>query len=839
MPTIPALANQKIAITATFTSEPVEDSLSYWLKAMGFPDSIEFAQYNQVFQELLNPSSLLATNHNGVNVILVRFEDWQETENRLQPIPKTAVKAEFFQNENSRSRELGENITQIEQTVKDFTNALKTATTRSPNPYLVCICPPSPTDEKAFNGLHEKLQEQLETELQQNPSICLIKSQELLRTYPVQEYYDPYGDELGHIPYNLTFFTALGTILARKILALKSSPYKVIALDCDNTLWNGICGEDGVKGVKIDAPFRALQEFIIAQQATGKLICLCSKNQADDVFAVFEQHPDMLLQRNHLVNWRINWQEKSQNLQSLAEELQLGLDSFIFIDDNPVECAEVRATCPEVLTLQLPQESDRIPKFLDHIWAFDQLQTTQEDQQRTNLYQQNIQRQRLQEDSLSFSDFLAQLNLEIEISPIETEELTRVAQLTQRTNQFNLTTIRRSEVEIQKLCNSGELECRVIKVKDRFGDYGLVGLLLFNIQKNSLIVDTFLLSCRVLGRGVEHKMLAYLGTITQQKGLEQVKLFYKPTPKNQPIWDFLRSIGQEFQQKKEGGYLFDFPGYIAAKINFIPLINEQKVKIKDQKIVSKKSDETLNRIIRSEFFENIGHNLYNAQLILQEINSQNQRQRTQLETEFIAPRTPLEKAIASLFAEVLKLDQIGINDDFLVLGGDSLQATQLISRIRTSLKVELPLPSIFTATTVTTLAQEIEQWGQKNLELKALTILPRTGDAQIPLSYAQQRLWFLDQFQPNSALYNIPLALHLEGNLNQVALEQALQTIIERHEALRTNFLTIEGKPTQIIQTETNWTISIVHPPQPPRTKGGGRKREREITCQQINKTKR
>jgi len=741
MPTMPDLANQKIAITATFTSEPVEDSLSYWLKAMGFPDSIEFAQYNQIFQELLNPSSLLATNQNGVNVVLVRFEDWQGTKNRLQltvddslktqlfgqrlryrlpnhieiahlnqyeteylyqeifvdrvylrhgivlneddciidvganiglftlfaqqkspkgtiyafePAPhafdklqinaklycpnthlfncglggerreetftfyprssvfssfaadaeqdekairsviinmlqrdhsldeeslekladefiKDRLKEETYQvqlrtlseiieeykikkidllkldaekselailqginnhhwslikqivmevhdqegstlkqvlrlledkgfrfvvdeesmlhgsglfniyatrlnlNHNPLSQEWGQNLAQIEQTVKDFTNALKTAITRSPNPYLVCICPPSPTDEKAFNGLHEKLQEQLETELQQNPSICLIKSQELLRTYPVQEYYDPYGDELGHIPYNLTFFTALGTILARKILALKSSPYKVIALDCDNTLWNGICGEDGVKGVKIDAPFRALQEFIIAQQATGKLICLCSKNQADDVFAVFEQHPDMLLQRNHLVNWRINWQEKSQNLQSLAEELQLGLDSFIFIDDNPIECAKVRANCPEVLTLQLPQESEKIPQFLDHIWAFDQLQTTQEDQQRTNLYQQNIQRQRLQENSLSFEDFLAQLNLEIEISPVQKEELTRVAQLTQRTNQFNLTTIRRSESQIKQLCNSGELDCRGVKVKDRFGDYGLVG----------------------------------------------------------------------------------------------------------------------------------------------------------------------------------------------------------------------------------------------------------------------------------------------------------------------------------------------------------------------------
>jgi amino acid adenylation domain-containing protein/FkbH-like protein/non-ribosomal peptide synthase protein (TIGR01720 family)/FkbM family methyltransferase len=977
MPAMQALTKQKIVITATFTSEPVEDSLSYWLKAMGFPDSIEFAQYNQVFQELLNPASLLVTNHNGVNVVLVRFEDWQGTKNRLQltvddslktqlfgeslryslpnhieiahlnqyeteylyqeifvdhvylrhgivfneddcildvganiglftlfaqqqspkgtiysfePSPhafdklrtnaklycsnthlfncglgsegreetftfyphssvfssfaadteqdekairsviinmlqrdhsldeesleqladefiKDRLKEETYQvqlrtlseiieeykikkidllkldaekselailqgikdhhwslikqivmevhdqegstlrrvlrlledkgfrfvvdeelmlhgsglfniyatrlnlNHNPIPQEWGQNLAQIEQTVKDFTNALKTATTRSPNPYLVCICPPAPNNKTAFNGLHEKLQEQLARDLQNTPSICLIKSQELLKTYPVQEYYDPYGDELGHIPYHPTFFTALGTILARKILALKSSPYKVIALDCDNTLWNGICGEDGVKGVKINAPFRALQEFIIAQQATGKLICLCSKNQADDVFAVFEQHPDMLLKRNHLVNWRINWQEKSQNLQSLAEELQLGLDSFIFIDDNPIECAEVRANCPEVLTLQLPQESEKIPQFLDHIWAFDQLQTTKEDQQRTNLYQQNIQRQRLQEDSLSFEDFLAQLNLEIEISPVQTEQLTRVAQLTQRTNQFNLTTIRRSESQIKQFCSSGELDCQVVKVKDRFGDYGLVGLLLFTAQEDSLMVDTFLLSCRVLGRGVEHQILAYLGTIAQEKRLAKVELFYKPTPKNKPIWDFLTGIEKGLLQEKKDGVLFEFPAQIASETTFSPRSNldslDQKTKINLEKTTAK-SDSLSYRILNYQFFENIAQNLYNPELILQEIAGQQQRQR-QLDGEFVAPRTPLEKVIASLFIEVLKLDRVGIDDDFFELGGDSIRGAILINKLQAQLSEIIHFVVLFDQKTVRGLAAYLEE----------------------------------------------------------------------------------------------------------------------------------
>ncbi|MEB3279245.1 MAG: amino acid adenylation domain-containing protein [Lyngbya sp.] len=964
------MSQPKIAITATFTSELIEDYLSYWLKEIGETYSIEFAPYNQVFQELLNPNSLLATNQNGVNVVLARFEDWEVNKNRLQlqvdesltaqifgdrlrhtlpnhieiahlnqyeteylyqeifvdrvylkhgivfneddciidvganiglftlfaqqkspkgtiygfePAPHAFDKLEtnaklycqnthlfncglggdrreetftFYprssvfssfaadteqdekairsviinmlqrddsldqeslerladeflkdrleretyqaqlrtlseiieeykiekidllkldaekselailqgikenhwplikqivmevhdqegstikqvirlledkgfklvvdeesllqgsglfniyatrhnQNLNSRTQEFSKNTTQLEQTVKDFSSALKTAATRSPNPYFVCICPSSPMNDTATNRFYEKMQEQLADDLKDVGSIYLISSQELTSIYPVENYYDPYGDELGHIPYTPTFFCALGTMLARKILALKSSPYKVIAVDCDQTLWKGICGEDGADGVNITSPFKALQKFIIEQQQAGKLICLCSKNQPEDVFAVFDHHPDMLLKREHLVNWRINWQSKSENLKSLAAELQLGLESFIFIDDNPIECAEVRANCPEVLTLQLPQDCDRIPLFLQHIWPFDQLKTTQEDQQRTNLYQQNIQRQRFQETSLSFGDFLAQLNLEIEISPLKNEQLARVAQLTQRTNQFNLTTIRRSEAEIQKLCNSGKLDGRVVNVKDRFGDYGLVGLLLFETAENALVVDTFLLSCRVLGRGVEHQMLADLGTLAQEKGLEKVKLFYKPTPKNKPILDFMTRVSQQFKQEKEEGLLFEFSSKTASETVFIPVTDSNSLAEK-----APNSNQPASRTFSSEFLERIANNLYSPELILQEILSQQQRQRPELEIEFVAPRTPLEKTIASLFGEVLKLEKVGIDDDFFELGGDSIRGAILINKLQAQLNEIVHFVVLFDTKTVKNLAAYIEE----------------------------------------------------------------------------------------------------------------------------------
>ncbi|MDZ8090962.1 MAG: amino acid adenylation domain-containing protein [Nostoc sp. DedQUE05] len=194
--------------------------------------------------------------------------------------------------------------------------------------------------------------------------------------------------------------------------------------------------------------------------------------------------------------------------------------------------------------------------------------------------------------------------------------------------------------------------------------------------------------------------------------------------------------------------------------------------------------------------------------------------------KFVAPRTPMEEMLAQIWAEVLKVEQVGIHDNFFELGGHSLLATQLLSRIRTSFKVELALRELFARATVAELAQSIGQLQQQilrltstplgtsrsvqDLELTSPPILPRTKDAELPLSYAQQRLWFLDQFEPNSPFYNIPIALRLVGNLNRAGLEQSLQEIIHRHEALRTNFITVNEQPTQIIQTETNWKVSVV-----------------------------
>ncbi len=409
------MQKQRIAVTGTFTAEPLEESLGFWMQELNIPFEIKFAPYSQVFQQLLDPASLLSTNQHGINVVLVRFEDWG----------KFADGGEASSNASEK----------IERNVRDLLLALESATQRSATPFLVCLCPASSASvaDLKLTAFFQQMEELMASELRGMSGIYLVTTSELANAYPVAAYDDPQADKVGHVPYTQAFFTSLGTIIARRIYSIKSAPYKVIALDCDQTLWKGVCGEDGPHGIEIDPPRKAFQEFIVAQHQAGMLICLCSKNNEEDVVDVFEQRSDMPLRRDHIVAWRINWGAKSGNLQALSEDLQLGLDSFIFIDDDPVTCAEVQANCPEVLTLQLPQESSRIPGFLNHVWAFDRLKITGEDEKRTTLYKQNAERERVRKESLSFEGFLASLGLNVQISELQPENIERVSQLSQRT----------------------------------------------------------------------------------------------------------------------------------------------------------------------------------------------------------------------------------------------------------------------------------------------------------------------------------------------------------------------------------------------------------------------
>jgi FkbH-like protein len=435
-----------------------------------------------------------------------------------------------------------------------------------------------------------------------------------------------------------------------------------------------------------------LQEFMVDRMKVGMLLCLCSKNNEADALAVFEQRCDMPLKREHLAACRLNWNRKSENIKALGRELNLGLDAFIFIDDNPVDCADVKINCPEVLTLQLPTDPALFPSFLNHIWPFDRTGSTEEDQNRTQLYQENWQRQKFRDQTLSLKDFIKGLQLQIEITEATEDQLGRVSQLTFRTNQFNFTTIRRSENELRAFLKRKGAKCVVVRVADRFGDYGLVGALLYDSHGDRYQVNTFLLSCRVLGRGVEHAALAWLGQQALKEGKGFVELTYVPTDKNAPALDFLKSLG-------ENGTSWTFSANRLAGLQYDPdRSTEAHPNAKTPKPSARRAAWSLDGV------QQIGESLYNISLISKAIEEYRLKKEPALASAELAGGNALEIALLNIWRKVLGRSSIGLNDNFFEAGGTSLRAVQVIAAIKKELKQTLSIVSLFECPTVSLLA---------------------------------------------------------------------------------------------------------------------------------------
>jgi FkbH-like protein len=597
---------------------------------------------------------------------------------------------------------------------------------------LICFCPISAAakNDDLLGPLLDAVEEQTIAELQDIAGVHLMRTADILGLYPVDQMDDVGADELGHIPYTPEFFAALGTMIARKFHALKRPPRKVIALDCDNTLWSGICGEDGPAGIRIDEPRQILQQAMKKQLDAGMLLCLCSKNNPEDVEGVF-RITDMPLRRDDFAACRLNWEPKSQNLRALAQELNLGLDSIIFIDDNPIECAEVESNCPGVLTIQLPDDLSSLSRFFSHLWILDHAKVTEEDRKRTALYLQNRQREQFQAQAGSFADFLANLNLQITIAAMRPDQLARVAQLTERTNQFNFTTRRRSESEIAKLQRDSSFEILTVSVNDRFGDYGLVGVVIYHLTRQALDVDTFLLSCRVLGKGVEHRVLSRMGEIARGMNRQWVDVHFAHSPKNKPAFDFLETIGASFRHGSNGSTLFRFPAEFAERITFSP---RDARPLEAPEPAPSRERPAPARAFAAKFPSCgwIATNAWSAAGIARQIESRSTAQPGERQP-YVAPRNELERQLARIWQQLLRIERIGINDDFFALGGTSLLAVRLFAEFEKITGKRLPLVTLFRSPTIEQLARVAEKKAAANANSALVAIQPHGDNAPLVL----------------------------------------------------------------------------------------------------------
>jgi FkbH-like protein len=331
---------------------------------------------------------------------------------------------------------------------------------------------------------------------------------------------------------------------------------KALVVDLDNTLWGGVIGEDGIDGIRLGteypgAAYQALQRALLDLYHKGILIAICSKNNREDALEVLEKHPGMLLRPSHFAAMRINWTDKSQNLREIAEELNIGVDSLGFLDDNPIERQQVRNALPEVFVLDLPADAMMFARVVRECPLFERLTVSTEDRQRTALYQAQRDRGQLEQSISSREDFYRSLQQEVEISPLTKGTLARIAQLTNKTNQFNLTTRRYTEQKISDLAASPGWECFSIRVRDRFGDNGLVGVAITHLENDTSEIDTLLLSCRVIGRTVETAFLSFLANRARAQGARLLQGWFLPTKKNAPARDFYANHG--FTSTRQNG----------------------------------------------------------------------------------------------------------------------------------------------------------------------------------------------------------------------------------------------------------------------------------------------
>lgn len=395
----------------------------------------------------------------------------------------------------------------------------------------------------------------LKFELAQAGNAWLVNISACLESVGALNFYDWRYWHIAHAPYSRQALAEIAIEIQKHLRAETGRVRKCLILDCDNTLWGGIIGEDGLNGIRIgtEHPGIAYREFqleILNLYHRGVVLGLCSKNNEDDVLSVLRSHTGMVLREENFSVLRVNWQDKPTNLREIATELNIGLESIVFVDDNAFEINMVRDVLPEVTTLHVSRSKPYENRgLLSHAGWFDTHSLTEEDRVRNKMYLSEVARKNFSASNISISQYLMSLEINLFIEPVTEAQLDRATQLCQRTNQFNLTTKRYSRTELAMFLASSTATLLLLRLSDRFGDYGYVGFCLLTHDGESAHIDTFLMSCRALGRQVETAFLALCTEAASGNGASIITADYVPTVKNAQVADFYQRHGFKTESK--------------------------------------------------------------------------------------------------------------------------------------------------------------------------------------------------------------------------------------------------------------------------------------------------
>jgi FkbH-like protein len=544
---IPDEKKIKVALLSSFTIDPLGWYIDIKSRLVGLYPEIYIGPFNQYQQEVLDKDSRLYAFKPDVVILAVQAE---------------SMLGEDFYSEFVKYPEKEKHQTEIINQLEKLLSLLTSRTNALilVNNFMVpSFTPLGVLDNKVDMGLKSffyRLNERLVNLYKKSNQVYVVDLEGAAskhgksRCINFQMYYR------GSFVFSESFLPVIADEYMGYIKALKNLSRKCIVLDLDNVLWGGIIGEDGFDGIRLgrDSPGNAYVDFqrlLLSYYNRGIILAINSRNNYEDVIKVIREHPYMVLREKHFAAMRINWQDKVQNMIELAEEINIGLDSMVFVDDNPRERERIKQALPQVLVVDMPASPFLYRQTLENLNDFNVLTLTEEDKMRGEMYYARRMRKQLEKSMVSVEDFLRSLEMKVVIKHADEFSLPRITRLINKTNQFNLTTRRYTDVEIEKMKkNRDKFDIYSLRVIDKFGDEGIVGVAIVRKEPQTWILDSLLLSCRVIGRKVETAFLAKIVADAKKKGISTIVGEYIPTRKNAPVKSFYADHGfEKFQQE--------------------------------------------------------------------------------------------------------------------------------------------------------------------------------------------------------------------------------------------------------------------------------------------------
>ena len=538
----------RVVVLRSYTIDRVAVAMKCWAAAMGLWLDVDVQPYEHFEQVMLEQDGVLARTPEAV-IVAPRLRE-------LAPRLEARVLELTATERTAAADDVCERIGSWLKMLRDRVPRARLFVTGMALPSWPAFGLAETAVDVGHRALVGSINHRVASQCREMPDVHFIDVDWVLSSVGYDHAFDPRMDLHARQPFSAQAISRLGEHLGRALAAAFVARKKCLVLDCDNTLWGGTVGEDGLDGIALGGHYPgnayvAFQEEVLGLHKRGVILAIASKNNESDVVEVLDSHPHQVLRSEHFSAKRITWGDKATSLCELATELGIGLDSLVLVDDSEVECALVRQACPEVEAVLAPSDPMQLAGLVRRLHQFDALRLSDEDLNRGELYLAQNRRGEAQRHAATMDEFLRSLKMALVIEPVRPASIGRVAQLTQRTNQFNLTSRRYGESEIRTFVERSDREAYSVQLRDRFGTYGICGVALLEIQPDAVVIDTLLLSCRVIGRAVENVVVPFLQQRAASHGARRLLADYVPTKKNAQVRDLYGRFGFDKQYEAD------------------------------------------------------------------------------------------------------------------------------------------------------------------------------------------------------------------------------------------------------------------------------------------------